>query len=617
MHALLRRLSLRPLKTTAKYLSLGLLSLYASQTTHAQTTIPATIEAESMAYSNGGVFTEATYDTGGGLNVGWIDTNDWMVYRINVPAAGTYKLTFRVASAVNGAQIWLNQNNADISPVVPVPNTGGWQKWQDLITTAKFTSAGVQEIAIYAKAGGFNINWFSLAADTSVGMRSLRVWPVGDSITDGASNNWQNWSPENGGYRRNLMLLLNNGYSYSFSGPNNWPADVLGDLPAFHSGYRGAGLSVLTSWEFEPTTIRNENPDAVLLMLGINSIGSKKEYPDSAGSYWNSSNKRFNKFFIEYKAFIDKVLNNSNATVFIAKLPNIGDTRFYLQPGYWDDTQAPNQSKWNTVGDGTINPKNVVGPFNNELQALYNTYYAGNPRVVVVDLNSGLSVGPNWEDDVTMLGVPQQWWNGDGLHPTQVGYRHIAERWNTAIRKAFPTAGSLLYSVDCGAKENVVGLESEGAIRGSAQSVVWDKAYGPDAITGKKWGHIGEASYAGSAAYNPTMYFAWEGANTVYDSVATAAPGNSLVYRFEVPAGGTYRVQLGFHDSWGEAYKWTNRTANIFIDGANKGEYKYHLKDFGRKIYQVVNTSGTLEVKVTGTNGTDALLDSITIQRVN
>ena len=36
-----------------------------------------------------GVQTENTADTGGGLNVGFIDFNDWLEYEITVPSSGT------------------------------------------------------------------------------------------------------------------------------------------------------------------------------------------------------------------------------------------------------------------------------------------------------------------------------------------------------------------------------------------------------------------------------------------------------------------------------------------------------------------------------------------------
>jgi hypothetical protein len=414
------------------------------------------------------------------------------------------------------------------------------------------------------------------------------------------------------------MLLLNDGYNYDFIGGSNYEAPG-GDLPPWHSGYGGQGVSVFDKPEFTPENINANKPDAVLLALGINSIGHLKEYPDAQGQYWSANGNKFNNFFLRYKAFIDKVLANSaSAKIFIAKIAPIGDTRFYQT--VWDDAAAPDPLGWKTVGDGSVNPKDVVKEFNAELQALYSNYYSSNSRVILVDLNTGLTVGGDWNDDINVLGVPQNWWNGDGLHPTQNGYRHIAERWNTAIRAAVPTKAKLLYSVDCGAKEGTPSLAAEGAVIGSQQSVVWDKPYGPDAGTGKSWGHVGDADYSGlmPKPSNAAIYFAWEGTNTVYESVATSIAGQDLVYRFEVPAGGTYRVLLGFYDTWGEnaTPKATNRQAKVFIDGNLKGSKTYQLKDFGRNIYETINTTGTLEIKLQGLNGSDALLDSIVIQRI-
>ncbi|HTH13423.1 MAG TPA: GDSL-type esterase/lipase family protein [Spirochaetia bacterium] len=449
-------------------------------------------------------------------------------------------------------------------------------------------------------------------------MQTLRIWPVGDSITAGASDSWKVWSPENGGYRRNLMLMLNDGYSYDFIGgitADDPPGD---NLPPNHSGYRGEGLSVFAKPEFNPDSIAANKPDAVLLLLGINSLGSKKEYPDTQGGYYSKNGNKFNSFFVQYKAFVDKLITNApQVKVFIAKLPPIGDTRFYQTT--WDDTAAWTPTGWTTVGDGTVNPKDIVPEFNTELQALYDTYYASNSHVVLVDQNTGMSVGTAWESDVCQIGVPQNWWNGDGLHPTPTGYRHLAERWNAALRTAFPTNQKVLYSVDCGAIEGTASVQAEGATVGASQSAVWDKAYGPDPVTGKSWGHVGVADW-GSLSTHPadaSLYFAWETSTDVSSSVATATAGHDLVYRFEVPAGGSYRVFLGFHDTWGEnaSPKSTSRSANVYLDGTLEGLKAYTLNDFGRNIYDVVNSTGTLEVKVAGFVD-NPLLDSIAIQRL-
>jgi beta-glucanase (GH16 family) len=122
-----------------------------------------TIQAESYS-AMAGVQTETTTDAGGGLNVGWIEANDWMAYpAVTIPSAGTYTIEYRVASLSGGGTLQFEL--AGGSPVygsLAVPSTGGWQTW----TTIKHTvnlSAGSQSFAIKALAGGWNINWFKIS----------------------------------------------------------------------------------------------------------------------------------------------------------------------------------------------------------------------------------------------------------------------------------------------------------------------------------------------------------------------------------------------------------------------------------------------------------------------
>ena len=54
--------------------------------------LPGIVEAENYVLRTD-VRTEATGDTGGGVNVSYIDDHDWLDYNVTVPASGTY--TFR------------------------------------------------------------------------------------------------------------------------------------------------------------------------------------------------------------------------------------------------------------------------------------------------------------------------------------------------------------------------------------------------------------------------------------------------------------------------------------------------------------------------------------------
>jgi endoglucanase len=128
---------------------------------------PATkVEAESY-HTMSGMLTQATSDAGGGLNVGWIDTGDWMAYTVDIPTAGSYLIQYRVASINNGGRISLEQNSGTTQRgTVNVPNTGGWQNWTTISHTVTLP-AGRQDIAIGVPAGGYNINWWSFSKVTA------------------------------------------------------------------------------------------------------------------------------------------------------------------------------------------------------------------------------------------------------------------------------------------------------------------------------------------------------------------------------------------------------------------------------------------------------------------
>lgn len=143
----------------------ALLGLMFSQLALAQTAIPGNLEAESYSYMSG-VQLEATSDAGGGQNVGWIDTGDWMNYSVNVASSGWYTVQYRVASTGSNGKIVLSQNSKDISAISSIPSTGGWQNWTT-INSRVYLNAGTQNLVVYAIAGGFNVNWVKFTSETT------------------------------------------------------------------------------------------------------------------------------------------------------------------------------------------------------------------------------------------------------------------------------------------------------------------------------------------------------------------------------------------------------------------------------------------------------------------
>ncbi|MBO1256244.1 carbohydrate-binding protein [Alteromonas sp. 5E99-2] len=125
--------------------------------------IPSLIQAEDFSRQSG-VQTEATADINGGLNIGFIENNDYVEYDVNVAAAGNYTVDFRLASNNNGGDIFV-QVNGQTSAQASVDFTGGWQEWVTVSTQIQL-EVGDQTLRLLfsdpnSSAGLMNVNWIN------------------------------------------------------------------------------------------------------------------------------------------------------------------------------------------------------------------------------------------------------------------------------------------------------------------------------------------------------------------------------------------------------------------------------------------------------------------------
>ena len=121
------------------------------------------------AYRTTDVDVEATTDTGGGNNVGWIATGEWLKYSVNVSTAGAYTLEFRVASSGGGGTFHVDAGTQNISGPISIPNTGGWQTWTTVTKTGVNLTAGPQVWTVRFDAVGTggaigNLNWIRVTS---------------------------------------------------------------------------------------------------------------------------------------------------------------------------------------------------------------------------------------------------------------------------------------------------------------------------------------------------------------------------------------------------------------------------------------------------------------------
>jgi hypothetical protein len=129
---------------------------------------------EGVAYhdtsvgNSGGAYRQTDVDlepsTDGGYDVGWISAGEWLDYTVNVAVAGTYSLTFRIASSGTGGTFHLEMNGTNVTGPIAVPDTGGWQAWQSVGTTVSL-NAGTQVARLIMDTAG---TWGAVGNITSM-----------------------------------------------------------------------------------------------------------------------------------------------------------------------------------------------------------------------------------------------------------------------------------------------------------------------------------------------------------------------------------------------------------------------------------------------------------------
>ncbi|MBN2029639.1 alpha-L-fucosidase [bacterium] len=138
-------------------------------------TIPGTIEAEDF---DTGCRGDAFYDrddrneggqyrlsegvdiekcSAGGYNVGWTHTGDWMAYTVTVSQAATYRILFYIASSYDSGKLHLEYDGTDITEIISVPNTAGFQNWEVIEATVRL-DAGEHMLKLVVDGDLFNLD---------------------------------------------------------------------------------------------------------------------------------------------------------------------------------------------------------------------------------------------------------------------------------------------------------------------------------------------------------------------------------------------------------------------------------------------------------------------------
>lgn len=124
--------------------------------------IPGIIQAENYS-ANSGMASEGCTDAGGGLDMGYTSSGDYMDYNIRVNKTASYTIEVRCACNSTAGIIEIQQlddagitlNTADVN----IPITGGWQSWTSVTSRINLT-AGASRLRVKIIQPEFNLNWY-------------------------------------------------------------------------------------------------------------------------------------------------------------------------------------------------------------------------------------------------------------------------------------------------------------------------------------------------------------------------------------------------------------------------------------------------------------------------
>jgi beta-glucanase (GH16 family) len=97
-------------------------------------------------------------DLGGGYHVGWLASNEWLNYTVNIRETGSYNFEIRTASPESGGRFHIELDGEDVTGIINVPYTGGWDQWASTHVNSVKLSAGIHTLKLFIDADGFNVN---------------------------------------------------------------------------------------------------------------------------------------------------------------------------------------------------------------------------------------------------------------------------------------------------------------------------------------------------------------------------------------------------------------------------------------------------------------------------
>jgi hypothetical protein len=115
---------------------------------------PENQETKQPPYRSTGVDLEWRESASGKFNLGWTRPGEWLLYTIDVKAAGIYRIDMHVACKGPGGTFHLEFDGVDRTGPITVPDTGGWAHLKPISHAGVKLVAGRQVMKLVLATGG-------------------------------------------------------------------------------------------------------------------------------------------------------------------------------------------------------------------------------------------------------------------------------------------------------------------------------------------------------------------------------------------------------------------------------------------------------------------------------
>jgi Flp pilus assembly pilin Flp len=121
-----------------------------------------TVNTGGQYRTDEGVDIDNTNDSDGAYHIGWTLPGEWLRYEINITTSAVYNLYLRFASTSGSGRVRVFIDGNDVSGLVNVPNTGGYDNWATLEIANVGLSSGARTVEVRFENGAINYNYFEL-----------------------------------------------------------------------------------------------------------------------------------------------------------------------------------------------------------------------------------------------------------------------------------------------------------------------------------------------------------------------------------------------------------------------------------------------------------------------